>query len=50
MTITLSGFITYAIALGVAAAIPGPGITALVARDGLRLHGQLLDVDRVGVG
>ena len=32
MTITLSGFITYAIALGVAAAIPGPGITALVAR------------------
>ena len=32
MTITLSGFVTYAIALGVAAAIPGPGITALVAR------------------
>lgn len=32
MTITLTGFITYAIALGVAAAIPGPGITALVAR------------------
>lgn len=32
MTIILSGFITYALALGVAAAIPGPGITALVAR------------------
>ena len=32
MNITLSGFITYALALGVAAAIPGPGITALVAR------------------
>jgi threonine/homoserine/homoserine lactone efflux protein len=32
MTITLSGFITYALALGVAVAIPGPGITALVAR------------------
>ncbi|MGL4406713.1 MAG: LysE family translocator [Notoacmeibacter sp.] len=29
---TLSGFITYSIALGIAAAIPGPGITALVAR------------------
>jgi threonine/homoserine/homoserine lactone efflux protein len=32
MTITISGFITYSIALGIAAAIPGPGITALVAR------------------
>lgn len=32
MTITISGFITYALALGVAVAIPGPGITALVAR------------------
>lgn len=32
MTITFAGFITYAVALGVAAAIPGPGITALVAR------------------
>lgn len=29
---TLAGFITYAIALGIAAAIPGPGITAVVAR------------------
>lgn len=29
---TLSGFITYAGALAIAAAIPGPGITAVVAR------------------
>lgn len=29
---TLTGFLTYAAALGVAAAIPGPGITAIVAR------------------
>src|SRR4051794_11803772 len=29
---TLTGFITYSGALAVAAAIPGPGITALVAR------------------
>ena len=28
----LSGFLTYAIALGIAAAIPGPGVIALVAR------------------
>jgi threonine/homoserine/homoserine lactone efflux protein len=32
MTITLSGFFAYTIALAIAAAIPGPGITALVAR------------------
>ncbi|SFS85309.1 LysE family translocator [Methylobacterium sp. yr668] len=29
---TLAGFLTYALALGVAAAIPGPGVVALVAR------------------
>jgi threonine/homoserine/homoserine lactone efflux protein len=29
---TLAGFIAYSAALGVAAAIPGPGVTALVAR------------------
>ncbi|MGX5800940.1 LysE family translocator [Bradyrhizobium sp. Arg314] len=29
---TLTGFLTYSAALGVAAAIPGPGVTALVAR------------------
>lgn len=29
---TLSGFVAYTAALGLAAAIPGPGITALVAR------------------
>lgn len=29
---TLTGFIAYSAALGVAAAIPGPGVTALVAR------------------
>jgi threonine/homoserine/homoserine lactone efflux protein len=29
---TLAGFIAYSGALAVAAAIPGPGITALVAR------------------
>ncbi len=29
---TLTGFITYAGALAIAAAIPGPGVTALVAR------------------
>lgn len=29
---TLTGFIAYAATLGIAAAIPGPGITALVAR------------------
>jgi threonine/homoserine/homoserine lactone efflux protein len=29
---TLAGFITYSGALAVAAAIPGPGVTALVAR------------------
>ncbi|MCX4199023.1 LysE family translocator, partial [Methylobacterium organophilum] len=29
---TPAGFLTYALALGVAAAIPGPGIVALVAR------------------
>jgi threonine/homoserine/homoserine lactone efflux protein len=29
---TLSGFIAYTLALAIAAAIPGPGITALVAR------------------
>jgi threonine/homoserine/homoserine lactone efflux protein len=29
---TLAGFITYALALGIAAAVPGPGIIALVAR------------------
>ena len=28
----LSGFLTYALALGIAAAIPGPGVIALVAR------------------
>jgi threonine/homoserine/homoserine lactone efflux protein len=32
LSITLSGFIAYTLALAVAAAIPGPGITALVAR------------------
>jgi threonine/homoserine/homoserine lactone efflux protein len=29
---TLAGFLTYSAALGIAAAIPGPGLTALVAR------------------
>ncbi|MFZ2101399.1 MAG: LysE family translocator [Oricola sp.] len=29
---TLTGFLTYALALGIAAAIPGPGVIALVAR------------------
>ncbi|MAS07013.1 MAG: lysine transporter LysE [Ahrensia sp.] len=29
---TLAGFLTYALALGIAAAIPGPGVIALVAR------------------
>ncbi|RUY84517.1 LysE family translocator, partial [Mesorhizobium sp. M7A.F.Ca.CA.003.01.2.1] len=29
---TLTGFLAYSAALGIAAAIPGPGITALVAR------------------
>jgi len=29
---TLTGFLTYALALGVAAAVPGPGVVALVAR------------------
>jgi NAD(P)-dependent dehydrogenase (short-subunit alcohol dehydrogenase family) len=29
---TLTGFLAYSAALGVAAAIPGPGVTALVAR------------------
>lgn len=29
---TLAGFAAYAVALGVAAAIPGPGVTAIVAR------------------
>jgi threonine/homoserine/homoserine lactone efflux protein len=29
---TLAGFITYSAALAIAAAIPGPGVTALVAR------------------
>jgi threonine/homoserine/homoserine lactone efflux protein len=29
---TLAGFFTYALALGIAAAIPGPGVIALVAR------------------
>ncbi|SFL85745.1 LysE family translocator [Methylobacterium pseudosasicola] len=29
---TLAGFLTYALALGIAAAVPGPGIIALVAR------------------
>ncbi|MCJ2096824.1 LysE family translocator [Methylobacterium sp. J-072] len=29
---TLAGFFTYALALGIAAAVPGPGIIALVAR------------------
>jgi hypothetical protein len=29
---TLAGFIAYAGALAIAAAIPGPGVTALVAR------------------
>lgn len=29
---TIAGFITYAGALAIAAAIPGPGVTALVAR------------------
>ena len=29
---TLAGFLTYALALGVAAAVPGPGVVALVAR------------------
>src|SRR3954471_18185862 len=32
LVMTLAGFITYSGALAVAAAIPGPGITALVAR------------------
>jgi threonine/homoserine/homoserine lactone efflux protein len=31
-SLTLSGFIAYSAALAIAAAIPGPGITALVAR------------------
>jgi threonine/homoserine/homoserine lactone efflux protein len=30
--VTLTGFLTYALALGIAAAIPGPGVIALVAR------------------
>ena len=29
---TLTGFLAYSAALGIAAAIPGPGVTALVAR------------------
>ena len=29
---TLTGFLTYTLALGIAAAIPGPGVIALVAR------------------
>lgn len=29
---TITGFLTYALALGIAAAIPGPGVIALVAR------------------
>jgi threonine/homoserine/homoserine lactone efflux protein len=29
---TAAGFLTYAVALGVAAAVPGPGVVALVAR------------------
>ncbi|GAB4362824.1 MAG: LysE family translocator [Oricola sp.] len=29
---TFTGFVTYALALGIAAAIPGPGVIALVAR------------------
>ena len=29
---TLTGFLTYALALGIAAAIPGPGVIALIAR------------------
>ncbi|MCJ2058874.1 LysE family translocator [Methylobacterium sp. J-048] len=29
---TLTGFLTYALALGVAAAVPGPGVVALIAR------------------
>ena len=29
---TLAGFLAYSAALGIAAAIPGPGVTALVAR------------------
>ena len=29
---TTAGFLAYALALGVAAAIPGPGVVALVAR------------------
>ncbi len=29
---TIAGFLTYALALGVAAAVPGPGVVALVAR------------------
>ncbi|MCJ2133913.1 LysE family translocator [Methylobacterium sp. J-026] len=29
---TLAGFLTYALALGVAAAVPGPGVVALIAR------------------
>jgi threonine/homoserine/homoserine lactone efflux protein len=31
-TMTLAGFLAYSAALGIAAAIPGPGVTALVAR------------------
>src|SRR5690349_5360448 len=31
-TMTLTGFLAYSAALGIAAAIPGPGVTALVAR------------------
>ncbi len=29
---TTTGFLAYALALGIAAAIPGPGVVALVAR------------------